>query len=57
MDSFMEKLSSVKPYAITKENKPLSDGENLQTPLQLMAFATPSASIACCATRPAHSAG
>jgi fumarate reductase iron-sulfur subunit len=38
MDDFMEKLSSVQPYPITKQKKPLSDGENLQTPLQLMAF-------------------
>jgi fumarate reductase iron-sulfur subunit len=38
MDSFMEKLSSVKPYVISKQEKPLSDGEQLQTPLQLMAF-------------------
>jgi fumarate reductase iron-sulfur subunit len=38
MDGFMEKLSSVKPYIISKQEKPLSDGENLQTPLQLMAF-------------------
>jgi fumarate reductase iron-sulfur subunit len=38
MDSFMEKLSSVKPYLISKGERPLSDGEHLQTPLQLMAF-------------------
>src|SRR5262249_52183395 len=38
MDSFMEKVSSVKPYVIAKHKKPLSDGENFQTPLQLMAF-------------------
>jgi fumarate reductase iron-sulfur subunit len=38
MDSFMEKLSSVKPYLIPKEQKLLTDGEYLQTPLQLMAF-------------------
>jgi fumarate reductase iron-sulfur subunit len=38
MDSFMEKLSSVKPYIISSDERPLSEGENLQTPLQLMAF-------------------
>ena len=38
MDSFIGKLSSVKPYVISKEERPLSDGEHLQTPLQLMAF-------------------
>ena len=38
MDSFMAKLSSVKPYLIPKPEKPLDDGEHLQTPLQLMAF-------------------
>ena len=37
-DSFMEKLSSVKPYLIPKEEKPVREGEYLQTPLQLMAF-------------------
>src|ERR1700681_1934070 len=35
MDSFMEKLSSVKPYVIVAQEKPLSEGEYLQTPLQL----------------------
>ncbi len=38
MDSFMEKLSSVRPYLITTQEKPLGEGENLQTPLQLKAF-------------------
>ncbi len=38
MDSFMEKLSSVRPYLITPQEKPLGEGENLQTPLQLKAF-------------------
>ena len=37
MDSFMDKLASVKPYVIANP-KPLSEGENLQTPLQLMAY-------------------
>ncbi len=38
MDSFMEKLSSVKPYLIPRPEKPLIEREHLQTPLQLMAF-------------------
>jgi fumarate reductase iron-sulfur subunit len=38
MDSFMDKLSSVKPYMIAKDQKPLSEGEYLQTPLQLKIF-------------------
>ena len=38
MDGFMEKLSSVKPYLMPKEEKPVREGEYLQTPLQLMAF-------------------
>ena len=38
MDSFIDKLSSVKPYLIAGQEKAASDGENLQTPLQLMAF-------------------
>jgi fumarate reductase iron-sulfur subunit len=38
MDSFMKKLSSVKPYLISKEERALSEGEHFQTPLQLMAF-------------------
>jgi fumarate reductase iron-sulfur subunit len=38
MDSFIEKLSSVNPYVISKQEKPLSEGEYLQTPAQLRAF-------------------
>lgn len=38
MDSFMDKLASVKPYLIVANDKPLSDGENLQTPAQLALF-------------------
>ena len=38
MDSFIEKLSSVKPFVIAGEEKTLADGEHLQTPLQLMAY-------------------
>ena len=38
MDSFMEKLSSVKPYMIVEQQKPLSEGEYLQTPALLNVF-------------------
>jgi fumarate reductase iron-sulfur subunit len=38
MDEFMDKLASVQPYLISKEKRQLSEGERLQTPLQLMAF-------------------
>jgi len=38
MDGFMDKLASVKPYLITNGKTPPQAVENLQTPLQLMAF-------------------
>ena len=38
LDSFMDKLSSVKPYLIPKKDKPLSAGEYLQTPGELQTF-------------------
>lgn len=38
MDDFMEKLERVKPYIIRKEDKPLSEGEHVQTPAQLKKF-------------------
>jgi fumarate reductase iron-sulfur subunit len=38
MDSFMEKLSSVKPYVIVDHERPLSEGEYLQTPALLNVF-------------------
>ena len=38
MDGFMDKLKAVQPYLISKGKRQLSEGENLQTPLQLMAF-------------------
>ena len=37
-DDFIEKLESVKPYIIPKQEKPLSEGEYLQTPAQLKAY-------------------
>jgi fumarate reductase iron-sulfur subunit len=38
MDSFMDKLSSVKPYMIIEREKPLSEGEYLQTPALLNVY-------------------
>jgi len=35
IDEFMSKLQSVKPWLIRKEDKPVSEGEYLQTPEQL----------------------
>ncbi|HKX29166.1 MAG TPA: succinate dehydrogenase/fumarate reductase iron-sulfur subunit [Blastocatellia bacterium] len=35
MTDFMNKLKSVKPWILRKEEKPLSEGEHLQTPEQL----------------------
>lgn len=46
-DDFMEKLESVKPYIIPKQEKPLSDGEYLQTPAQLKAYKQYSMCINC----------
>jgi len=37
-DDFMEKLRSVKPYIIRKEEKPIEEGEYKQTPAELMKF-------------------
>ncbi len=38
MDDFMDKLSRVKPYIIRKQDKPLDEGEYLQTPAELKTF-------------------
>ena len=38
MDDFMDKLGSVKPYLMPREEKPIEDGEHLQTPVQLSRF-------------------
>lgn len=46
-DDFMEKLESVKPYMIPKEEKPVSEGEYLQTPAQLKAYKQYSMCINC----------
>jgi fumarate reductase iron-sulfur subunit len=37
-DDFMEKLESVKPYVIPKQERTVSEGEHLQTPAQLRTF-------------------
>ena len=46
-DSFVEKLESVKPYIIPKEEKALEAGEYLQSPLQLKAYKQYSMCINC----------
>jgi fumarate reductase iron-sulfur subunit len=38
MTDFMDKLKSVKPWIIRKEEKPVSEGEYIQTPAELEAF-------------------
>jgi fumarate reductase iron-sulfur subunit len=38
MDDFMDKLDSVKPYLVPREEKPIDDGEHIQTPAQLNKF-------------------
>ncbi len=47
MDDFMEKLSSVKPYLVTKEDKDVSDGEYLQAPAQHARYKQFTACINC----------
>lgn len=46
-DDFIEKLESVKPYIIPKQEKAISDGEYLQTPAQLKAYKQYSMCINC----------
>ncbi len=38
MEDFVDKLKSVKPWIIREEDKPLSEGEHLQTPEQLAEY-------------------
>jgi len=38
IDDFVDKLTSMKPYIIPKEQKSVDDGEHMQTPAQLKAF-------------------
>ena len=47
LDSFMEKLKSVKPYVVPKDGQPEEDGTYRQSPLQLKAFKQYSMCINC----------
>ncbi|HYX92855.1 MAG TPA: succinate dehydrogenase/fumarate reductase iron-sulfur subunit [Myxococcaceae bacterium] len=47
LGDFMRKLSSVKPWIVRKEDKPLSDGEYRQTPQELDRFKQYSMCINC----------
>lgn len=47
LDSFMEKLKKAKPWLIRKEEKPLSEGEYLQTPAELARYKQFSMCINC----------
>lgn len=47
IDGFIEKLEKVKPYVIPAKEKPLSEGEYLQTPDQLKEFKQYSMCINC----------
>jgi fumarate reductase iron-sulfur subunit len=47
MEGFMEKLSSVSPWLVRKEEKPLDEGEYLQTPGELAAYKQFSMCINC----------
>lgn len=47
IDDFMDKLKSVKPYILPKEEKAVSEGEYLQTPAQLEAYHQYTACINC----------
>jgi fumarate reductase iron-sulfur subunit len=47
MSDFMEKLGRVKPWIITDEEKPVAEGEYLQTPTQLADFKQYSMCINC----------
>jgi len=47
IDDFMNKLSSVKPYIVRKEENPVSEGEYLQTPAQLARYKQFSMCINC----------
>lgn len=38
MDDFIDKLASVKPYVVAKEERSIDDGEYLQTPAELARF-------------------
>ena len=38
LDSFLDKLKSVQPWIVRKEEKPVSEGEHLQSPAQLARY-------------------
>jgi len=48
LDDFMEKLKRVKPYIIRKEQRPLDEGEHLQTPAELKKYQQFTQCINCC---------
>ncbi len=57
LDDFMAKLASVKPYIIAAGDRPLGDGETLQTPAQLeryKQFAMCIDCMLCCAACPQY---
>jgi fumarate reductase iron-sulfur subunit len=47
MDDFIDKLGSVKPYVIAKEERDVDDGEYLQSPAELAKFKQYTACINC----------
>lgn len=47
MDDFMDKLASVKPYVVPKQENKVSNGEYLQTPAELARFMQYTACINC----------
>jgi fumarate reductase iron-sulfur subunit len=47
IEDFMKKLASLRPYIVRKEEKPVSEGEYLQTPAQLARYKQYSACINC----------
>lgn len=47
MDDFIDKLDSVKPYVVPKEERDIDDGEHLQTPAELARFKQYTACINC----------
>jgi len=47
MNDFMRKLQKMKPWLIRKEEKPVSEGEYLQTPEELDAYKQFSMCINC----------
>ena len=58
MTDFMDKLKSVKPWIIRKEEKPVSEGEYYKRrPSSRRSISSPSVLIACSATRPARFTG